>query len=273
VLLFEKSLIIDEDHIPSLKGLADTYMEIAVKKLNEGRFNGANEAIVKASTISYRLVGLCGNAVSAHKLAGDVHSLAKQLAGISFSESKDPEEGVRNQLSFIRRGSVSYIKAIHLDPSNAALRYDLAINQYFQAGVINLNNGSGSGIVEVNDLTEEAKHLLVVCERLLHDSIYMDPKNSLFWNALGIVATSPVKRQHCFIRSIQLDNNHSAWNNLGMMYLEYNKVDLAKEALLASQCLNPASGTMWLGIVIYIYIYIYIIHKCTCIIMYIMCIL
>lgn len=113
------------------------------------------------------------------------------------------------------------------------------------------HQGGGSGVGGTSDKKGEADRDLA--EKLLRDCLFMEPLNSMYWNALGIyychykimpllssitlifisslkslisgiVYKDTFKRQHCFVRSCQLDNNHYAWNNLGMLYLEEKKI-------------------------------------------------
>jgi tetratricopeptide (TPR) repeat protein len=80
-------------------------------------------------------------------------------------------------------------------------------------------------------------------------AILIDPRNAYFWNGFGVAESDarPLSRQHAFVKAIQLDNIPSAWSNLGMLYLQYGKVELAKTAFMTSQSLNSASSIMWVG--------------------------
>ncbi|KAG4304867.1 hypothetical protein PORY_001542 [Pneumocystis oryctolagi] len=76
----------------------------------------------------------------------------------------------------------------------------------------------------------------------LKRAIKMDPKNATFWRALG-VATSTVNpkiSQYSLVRSLKLDQqNPITWGDLATLYMINGDFDLAYEAFMKSQVLDP----------------------------------
>ncbi|GAA5869710.1 hypothetical protein JCM3774_003827 [Rhodotorula dairenensis] len=86
--------------------------------------------------------------------------------------------------------------------------------------------------------------------RCLKYALHREPLNATFWNALGVVSfdVSPRLSQHCFIRSIE-HNSRSAvpWTNLGLFYLVHGDEDLANQAFLRAQVIDPDWTAAWIG--------------------------
>ncbi|CAN0250145.1 unnamed protein product, partial [Ectocarpus sp. 8 AP-2014] len=57
-------------------------------------------------------------------------------------------------------------------------------------------------------------------EEAFRRSVEADPAYSEAWNGLGATMSKrPLVQQHCWVRSVQLEHNPSAWANLGMLYV------------------------------------------------------
>lgn len=86
--------------------------------------------------------------------------------------------------------------------------------------------------------------------RCLKYALHREPLNATFWNALGVLSfdVSPRLSQHCFIRSIE-HNSRSAvpWTNLGLFYLVHGDEDLANQAFLRAQVIDPDWTAAWIG--------------------------
>ena len=53
-------------------------------------------------------------------------------------------------------------------------------------------------------------------------SLKLEPANRSAWNLLGVAAFAAENfglAQHAFIKSVQAENNSTAWTNLGILYL------------------------------------------------------
>lgn len=86
--------------------------------------------------------------------------------------------------------------------------------------------------------------------RCLKYALHKEPLNSTFWNALGVLSfdLSPRLAQHCFIRSIEHNSRTAVpWTNLGLFYLVHGDEDLANQAFLKAQVLDPDWAAAWVG--------------------------
>ena len=99
------------------------------------------------------------------------------------------------------------IRALQLDPENGSLWHDLASCYHAM-----MKGGGADGS------TVEAK-----CMSAIKKAISLEPSNHGHWNAMGVFAMSMSQEdfalaQHCFSKSVQIENNASAWTNLGVLY-------------------------------------------------------
>ncbi|KAI5476323.1 hypothetical protein MNV49_007836, partial [Pseudohyphozyma bogoriensis] len=91
---------------------------------------------------------------------------------------------------------------------------------------------------------------LLQAVRCIKYALHKEPVNASFWNALGVLAfdLSPRLTQHAFIKSIEYNSRTAVpWANLGVFYLVHGDEDLANEAFLKAQVLDPDYGAAWVG--------------------------
>ena len=53
-------------------------------------------------------------------------------------------------------------------------------------------------------------------------ALKLEPANRSAWNLLGVISFATENfglAQHAFIKSVQTENNSTAWTNLGILYL------------------------------------------------------
>ncbi|GAA5820347.1 hypothetical protein JCM11251_005586 [Rhodosporidiobolus azoricus] len=94
---------------------------------------------------------------------------------------------------------------------------------------------------------EQALQQAIKC---LKYALHKEPLNSTFWNALGVLSfdLSPRLAQHCFIRSVEHNSRTAVpWTNLGLFYLVHGDEDLANQAFLKAQVLDPDWTAAWIG--------------------------
>ncbi|KAL8292821.1 hypothetical protein RQP46_000515 [Phenoliferia psychrophenolica] len=95
--------------------------------------------------------------------------------------------------------------------------------------------------------SDEALHQSIRC---LKFALHKEPYNAIFWNALGVLAfdLSPRLSQHSFIKAIEHNSRGAVpWANLGLFYLVHHDEDLANQAFLKAQVLDPDWGAAWVG--------------------------
>ncbi|KAH0827587.1 superkiller protein 3 [Lanmaoa asiatica] len=85
---------------------------------------------------------------------------------------------------------------------------------------------------------------------LLKQALQKEPGNSVYWTALGNMyfLGKPKAAQHAYIKALEHDSKSVvAWANLGLLYLYHNDLELANEALLRAQILDPDYTLAWVG--------------------------
>lgn len=89
-------------------------------------------------------------------------------------------------------------------------------------------------------------------EQAMKKCLTLDPNNKDFWNTMGVIeAIEETKNQHlsynCFIKSLEIEINANAYNNLGVKCMIHNDVNLAQEAFTLSQHIDPTLINGWIG--------------------------
>lgn len=119
---------------------------------------------------------------------------------------------------------------------------------WFDLGIAISNFRPHLSALETSTVTTE--QALQQAIRCLKYALHKEPLNASFWNALGVLSfdLSPRLAQHSFIRSVE-HNSRSAvpWTNLGLFYLVHGDQDLANQAFLKSQVLDPEWAAAWVG--------------------------
>lgn len=77
-------------------------------------------------------------------------------------------------------------------------------------------------------------------EQAFKQAIEANPLFAEAWNGLGMVSTYPLIRQHCWVRSVQLAHNPSAWANLGMLYLRWGLDVQVRDQTYGGPCSGSA---------------------------------
>lgn len=150
-------------------------------------------------------------------------------------------------LEFVQEGERAYARALDLRPDDCAAALDLAANLRVQALLLRRRAGAGAGFLPLAAARQAGRALLDRAAAVALRGLRRDPLDSALWAAVGVCAEHPLRQQHALVRAIRLDNNAEAWNNLGMLYLEMRQADLARLALVSSQCLNPSNANLWIG--------------------------
>lgn len=100
--------------------------------------------------------------------------------------------------------------------------------------------------------TNERVDFKLKAEQAIKKCLTLDPKNKDFWNSLGIIeAIDETKNHHlsynCFVKSLQIEINSVAYNNLAVKCMIHNDENLAWEAFNLSQYVDPNLINSWVG--------------------------
>jgi superkiller protein 3 len=262
---------------PAVKMLADSYLSQANAQLVDGAFTSMAHTLQRCIATGEQAVvslaneskfesksGAASNVllkkgsvgvVSIHKLLGDAYAMYRHIPASTCVNITG-----RTQYEMLTLSDASYAKALEISPATSSLWYDRAIAAHAAA----LAFGAPSSPIEIKgeskakkgDIVAKAAATAITIAKEWHQSaityaqraISLEPNNSTYWNALGVVDNRPAMRQHAFIKACRSDARDAVgWANLGVFYLQHNARELSRKALEASQRLDPNLAMVWLG--------------------------
>ncbi|CED83821.1 TPR repeat-containing protein [Phaffia rhodozyma] len=101
------------------------------------------------------------------------------------------------------------------------------------------------------DSEEEVKKACVKrATFVIKAALRVRPKDEQLWVSLGTIVfeTSSRLSQHAFIMALEINHkNPIVWSNLGFLYLKDGDTDLAAQAFLKSQTIDPDCSLAWMG--------------------------
>ncbi|KAM9367468.1 superkiller complex protein 3 [Phaethornis superciliosus] len=249
IATYQEILKKTEDYVPALKGLGECHLMLARSALDNFYDRKALDYIEQALEFFTRAAKHRPDVSCLWKLLGDtctsVHVLSPDKVNIQvlgFLLGKNAEKEMLKKHELLALGGRCYSRALKLMPL-PSIWCDLGISYYRQA----------EHLTAVGTDMNEASELLEKSLECVKKAVRLDSKNHLFWNALGVVASSRgignyALAQHSFIKSIQAeDNNFVAWTNLGVLYLATDNIEQAHEAFKIAQALEPTYLLCWLG--------------------------
>lgn len=105
-------------------------------------------------------------------------------------------------------------------------------------------------LISILALDSTSEDILNQAIRCLKNGLRREPLNSIFWNALGVLSfdLSPRLAQHSFIKAIEHSPRSAVpLTNLGIFYLFHHDEELANQAFLKAQVLDPDWTAAWVG--------------------------
>ena len=131
--------------------------------------------------------------------------------------------------ALLLEASRAFSRIAFMHPTSAAAWHDLGICAHARAKT---NDADGHTAV-----------------RLVSAAIKQSPCNAKYWTSMGTVHPQSTVGLHAFVRALQLDEkSFTAWENLGMLYLQNFQTELAYQAFSAAKRLNPSSPASWTGL-------------------------
>ncbi|CAB1097731.1 unnamed protein product [Ectocarpus sp. CCAP 1310/34] len=238
-------------------------------------------------TYAHKLPPMCfENEGSRERRGGSAEGGSVLVLGTSraaVEQAALAKEGARNRLDFVAQGADAYRNLVQLlearekdqadgdvdgqsgetsatagqgalVPTKAAAYYDLGLNYLLRGRLICSDAGEGSGLIaqELYEGLPEVAELTRSAEEAFRRSVEADPAYSEAWNGLGAtMSQKPLVQQHCWVRSVQLEHNPSAWANLGMLYVRWGMdiqaIYTAYESFGGLQAVTD-HPTMWVGL-------------------------
>ncbi|KAG0211885.1 Superkiller protein 3 [Mortierella sp. NVP41] len=254
----------EPQHVPSLMGMAESYLEQGKEFFVSGYYGRSAESY---ACVAYRAVPKY-----LHLCPFDV------LSGIASIVPTDtntllhfPVELDQELLETVQSNPPADLFNSTTERTSQALDviFTIAGMAYKRANVLNGNEGhqashcwydialtyyyryeNASRKHRSAEAAGYANLWLSVAMRCLKASLQFEEESPMVWNALGVAAlTSNTKiSQHAFIKSIEYDpKNAVPWSNLGFLYILNSELDLALKAFTTAQTLDPSFAQAWTG--------------------------
>ncbi|BGP08127.1 Superkiller protein 3 [Rhodotorula toruloides] len=255
---FKEILVDRPDELGVRVVLAETALAKGLGEQKQGYMVRAEESLLEALEDSLAVI----EGGSALRVAWKV--TAEALVGLSrLSDSASPdslsaalarvlaylsEQGVNGKMAGLTAITVADVRAA-VDTKPAITAAALAILSFKMRVLLETQNEAAIGSAWFDlgiTISNFRPHLSALPTYALHKELL----NASFWNALGVLSFDllPCLAQHSFIRSIK-HNSRSAvpWTDLGLFYLVHGDEDLANQAFLKAQVLDPEWAAAWVG--------------------------
>jgi tetratricopeptide (TPR) repeat protein len=233
----------DAQHAMILLGSAQARLAQCHARSCEGLYSAAAAALMAGINIADQLVTVLQCSLPLQhrldvtdvvwKLLGDLKLYASRLPPSCFG-------GFSGVQKLLAEAAQAYSKAREaIDgrgggvSAQATAEYDIGLAHLQHAWSLQLEMGDGSGLWLSEQYVQlpEILRLRSLASRHFKASINLEPTSSAAWVGLGCSSPHPLAQQHCFVRSTQIDRNHSGLVNLASMYCRYSKNDEAYETL------------------------------------------
>lgn len=231
---------------------AKTFIEHA-KSILDRQVHTSFDLCKNACEYLYKALKIDNRYALIWKLFGDlclfIAKMPEELSYISlpsniFNTSQESYEVKGLQLyTYSRR---CYSQALNVISKNVSLNsaqkyiwYDIA--KCYLKNVLNTDIGEN-----------ERLEFKFKADQAIQKCLSFDPKNKDFWNTMGIIkAIEETKDLHlsynCFVKSLEIEINAAAYNNLAVKCMVHNDVNLAQEAFTLSQHIDPTLINSWIG--------------------------
>ncbi|KAF8557962.1 superkiller protein 3 [Imleria badia] len=264
LLSFNSILDARPKEIGVLLSLAQTQLDLACQERLTG-FSARSEqsfvaAITTCFTTSQESLGHGG--VMWKVVADALFGLSKAAVFVNESAVED----VVNHTNSLLQGHASTRIAQVFSPRSVTKHTPLTRRHVLEAAVAaydyRITVGSTEDIALGSALFDLAVALYAWCAEvksetaseaatsLLKQALQKEPGNPVYWTALGNIyfLGKPKAAQHAYIKALEHDSkNVVAWANLGLLYLYHDDLELANEALLRAQILDPDYTLAWVG--------------------------
>lgn len=240
------------DDFNALLDTAKAFIEHAVS-IFDRQVRTSYDLCTEACSYLYKALLMDNRYALIWKLFGDLclfmATMPEELSSIIlpsnvFNRSQENYEVKGLQLyTYSRR---CYSQALNITSKKTALN-SAQVHIWYDIAKCYLKNALDSDVDKNERLEFKSK-----AEQALKKCLSLDPKNKDFWNTMGVIkAIEETDDQHlsynCFVKSLELEINSVAYNNLAVKCMIHNDVDLAQEAFTLSQHIDPTLVNSWVG--------------------------
>ncbi|EGG22708.1 tetratricopeptide-like helical domain-containing protein [Cavenderia fasciculata] len=244
IIEFDLVLASLPNHLPSFKGKADCYFQLATDHLKSNYQRLAYLYLTLAEESCLKAIdSKQGDFESVWKLYGDISSHYHYLAPSSREDGGDID-----YIGKLEQATKSYLRCIEIQPLNFNSLYDLSLSNYYQYIRLSNKYNQEQKEKEKEILLQRLDTLFKSSVKCITQAINHSPRQARYWNLLGVILIDkyPMQSQHAFIRSIQIDPSKSnPYNNLAMLYLQNNKIDLSNSSLFISKSNDATFISSW----------------------------
>lgn len=240
IATFEEVLNIEPHSILAIKGISETWMRIAHKKISYKMYGTARDCAQFSVKYTIKGLKLQNQFSSLWKMLGDTLLFITKLPnkysyvyieGLLFENKENPER--KEKLDIFPHAITCYSHVIKYKKQSSS--YDLSLAYL--------------------DLYRESKKL-VNCQisfNLTLTCLKKKPSSWRNWNLLGKICLHIKKynlAQHCFIKALLVTRKWSVakiWCNLGTLYLKLQLYKLANYCYWRGQSTLPSYTQSWIG--------------------------
>ncbi|KAI8097505.1 uncharacterized protein BX664DRAFT_293076 [Halteromyces radiatus] len=267
------------NYLPSLKGLADTYLECAKEDFQQGFFGRAVTGCGDVIQTCLQGLQVDPSILGFWKLIGDAccmyRSMPSYLHLCAYPAlqllMKDFAIKAHQTLGFNDDHCSQLVdEFVQLDvsqddfylPPQASLDVVLACASFAYKQVIVLcHNHRAISPAFWHDLSlvyywvgennlDHQESCTAVSTKCIQVALTLEPTQATYWNALGIITmkTSPKISQHAFIKAMEYNNRSAVpWTNYGFLCLSLKDYELANQAFETAHALDPEWINAWVG--------------------------
>ncbi|XP_055387036.1 tetratricopeptide repeat protein 37 [Condylostylus longicornis] len=248
---FSELLLVDDQYLPAIKGIAEAHYQLANHLLHENLFGRCKSNLqiaidhLQKIFLNHKnknflwLWRLTANIFTAVACLPSKLSFLKIYGILARREEEDVCE--LNRKDLFELALKFYSGALKLTQDDTFLWQDLSLCAYFYI------------LFEENS---DKPKLMQLAQNACKSSIKCSPKRWQTWNLLGVLCATKLDdlepnyslAQHYFIKGLQLDENCAIiWANLGVLLLNVNDISLSNKYFKRSQESNPIYINGWLG--------------------------
>lgn len=236
--VFIKVLVIDPQSVLALKGISETWMRIAKKKLTANLHGTARDCAQQAITCIARALISHKNYLCLWKIYADtlmfITTLPNKYAFAQLSPSLKDDELIRmDKFNIFHKAIACYAHIAKQKEQLATYELAWAYFAFYQASHNKIH-------------CQIAYNLITAC-------IKRKPNVWRNWNLLGKICFNIKmynKTQHCFIKALLATRKWSVakiWCNLGTLYLHLKHYKLANYCYWRGQSTLPSYPQSWIG--------------------------
>ncbi|KAI9468081.1 MAG: hypothetical protein EXX96DRAFT_591852 [Benjaminiella poitrasii] len=284
ILGFQKTLQLAEqqgkpNYIPSLVGLAETYLEHAKEDFQAGFFGRSSDGCNYVFSTCFQGLEQDATVLMFWKLVGDTcmfyRKIPQHVAQCNFeslqmmiritsNDKVDPLK-LNNDVTchwlseFLTLENVDGLEGV----AALTVTFSCAAYAYKQAIMLSKNHQAISpaywhdlGFVYYQlGLLDPSTASIELAIRCIQVALKLEPTDSMYWNTLGMIAMSQKNdtkllkmAQYAFIKAMEFNNKSAIpWTNYGFLCLACEDYELANQAFEMAHGLDPEWISAWVG--------------------------